>query len=144
MGTDGRVLCVLGVLVAVALLVAARFFLPYVMSHAGAATFLKQPCIFKRVTGVPCPFCGGTRATVAAAQGRFVESVKLSPLGIPLVIGCVLGAPWLGVCALSGRDLGLSSVGRLLGRAPMGTTIFGGLALLWLYKIIAHCVFTWG
>ena len=41
-------------------------------------------CIWKRVTGIPCPGCGLSRGCVQVAHGHPVEAVKLNPLS-PIV-----------------------------------------------------------
>ena len=38
-------------------------------------------CPFRLVTGLPCPFCGSTRAVGAVLQGDLVGSLALNPLG---------------------------------------------------------------
>jgi hypothetical protein len=40
-----------------------------------------RACTFLRVTGVPCPLCGTTRAFHAAGNGLGREALVLSPLG---------------------------------------------------------------
>ena len=62
-------------LAALAGLVVARLL---TVKHAGRVPEL---CVFRRVTGMPCPSCGLTRATIAAAHGDFGSSVRLHPLG---------------------------------------------------------------
>ena len=37
-------------------------------------------CVFKGLTGVPCPTCGATRAVVHLAQGELSASLILNPL----------------------------------------------------------------
>jgi len=43
-------------------------------------------CFLRSVTGVPCPFCGGTTAFVRLGQGRPLAALAASPLA-------VLGSP---------------------------------------------------
>jgi len=39
-------------------------------------------CPLRSLTGVPCPFCGMTRAVVAAAHGHLSASLAFNPAGI--------------------------------------------------------------
>ena len=39
-------------------------------------------CPLRAATGIPCPFCGMTRAVVAAAHGHLVTSLAFNPGGI--------------------------------------------------------------
>jgi len=43
-------------------------------------------CPFRSITGVPCPFCGLTRAVVAAAHGHLVTSLAFNPAGIVVLV----------------------------------------------------------
>jgi hypothetical protein len=42
-------------------------------------------CALRRVTGIPCPGCGMTRALASLARGELARAVTLHPLAIPLV-----------------------------------------------------------
>lgn len=37
------------------------------------------PCVFHQLTGIYCPGCGGTRASIALLQGHFVKSFLYHP-----------------------------------------------------------------
>ena len=43
-------------------------------------------CPMRTITGVPCPFCGMTRAVVAALHGHPIESLRFNPGGILVVV----------------------------------------------------------
>src|SRR5439155_751705 len=47
-------------------------------------------CTFKRLTGLPCPACGSTRAMMAAAAGHPLDAIAWNPL-------CTLAVPALAV-----------------------------------------------
>lgn len=50
-------------------------------------------CVLRSLTGVPCPFCGGTTATVDLAHGDLRSSLAASPIALPMLIAW----PLLGV-----------------------------------------------
>ena len=55
-------------------------------------------CVFRALTGWPCPTCGSTRAILALADGRLLAAVALNPLavlmlgGSAIYLGYALGA----------------------------------------------------
>lgn len=51
-------------------------------------------CPFLALTGVPCPFCGLTRATIALGHGDVHGALGFHPLA-PLVLALILG-----ICAI--------------------------------------------
>jgi hypothetical protein len=43
-------------------------------------------CLFKRVTGHPCPTCGTTRLLLAACHGEWIEALAFNPLTAVLMV----------------------------------------------------------
>src|SRR2546425_12235979 len=68
---------------------------------AGARVSLAWPlplplCLLKRLTGVPCPFCGSTRCLQACSRLDFSEAIRWNPLTFLACIGVVLwAAVWI-------------------------------------------------
>lgn len=44
------------------------------------------PCWFKKYLGLECPWCGSQRALRLLLNGEFVESVRMFPALIPLIL----------------------------------------------------------
>jgi hypothetical protein len=42
-------------------------------------------CLFREVTGLPCPFCGGTTAMVRLGHGDLGGALSASPLALAMV-----------------------------------------------------------
>jgi hypothetical protein len=93
----------------------------YVALHAFAMAHPQVPdravplCVFRAVTGVPCPTCGGTRATLALVSGDLDLAIQYNPL----VTSAWLLAPVALVAAVAYRRRG-SARGRGLGRWIVG------------------------
>jgi hypothetical protein len=91
------------------------------------------PCPLRALTGVPCPFCGMTTATVALVHGQWQAAAAASPLAY-LVAVLVLGtAP-----VLVARALGLAGPPRpwsVAARRRTGWIVAVVVALSWLYQL---------
>ena len=48
-------------------------------------------CLLRGLTGVPCPFCGGTTAMVQLGRGDLAAALQASPL---VVLGAPLWVLW--------------------------------------------------
>jgi hypothetical protein len=63
-----------------------------------AMTPLLRPCVFRSLTGFPCPTCGTTRAATAFLDGHLIAALAANPLaavaGLLFVVGAPLAAFW--------------------------------------------------
>jgi hypothetical protein len=73
------------------------FFFPHFM---GNHSF----CLFKYITGIPCPACGSTRATILLFDGEFLKSILMNPLGIITNILIFASFLWLIKDVLTGKN----------------------------------------
>lgn len=87
-------------------------------------------CNFRRVTGIPCPGCGGTRGVRAIVDGRPEHAFDLNPL---LFIGLTLA----GALFLRRLATGTRVAITLTARDRRAAWIVGGALLLagWAYVI---------
>jgi hypothetical protein len=52
-------------------------------------------CLFKRITNLPCPSCGTTRAVASLFNGEIVKSLFLNPFGIIVATIMVVSPVWI-------------------------------------------------
>jgi hypothetical protein len=52
-------------------------------------------CIFKNITGIPCPSCGTTRSVLALFQGNISEAIFLNPMGLFMAWALIAIPTWL-------------------------------------------------
>jgi Protein of unknown function (DUF2752) len=92
-------------------------------------------CLFKGLTGIPCPTCGSTRAVGRLVHLDVAGALAMNPL---TTLAAALVAIWavadLGLLA-RGRALDLE-VGRPLARLVRGLVV-AAVAVNWLYLVAA-------
>jgi len=109
-----------------ALLVAARFH-DHLPVHPPA-------CGFRKLAGLPCVGCGGTRSARALAAGRIGESIRFNP-GVVLGVGATLAWTVSG-CSRYLRRVPLprpSEQNRRMGRNALLAAAL--LLLNWIYLV---------
>ncbi len=92
-------------------------------------------CTLRDMTGVPCPTCGGTHATVALAHGRWADAFAANPL---VAGGLVVFGIWLLAGALATALPGLRRNLVLTSREKRTARILAVLVLLsaWIWEIL--------
>jgi hypothetical protein len=84
-------------------------------------------CFLRSVTGLPCPFCGGTTAFVRLGEGRPLAALAASPLA-------ALGAPvFVAWPVLRGR---VAAWTARVGRGPALAVLLGVLGLSWAWQLV--------
>ena len=102
-----------------------------VLLGAGAVLNPSRPlpidlCLLKRMTGLPCPTCGLTRAVCSALQGDWAASLGFHPAGILVVVSVLGWVTWMSLEAWRGQMLWLSgrkTLAKLAGAAIAVTSM---------------------
>ena len=93
-------------------------------------------CIFKDLTGVPCPTCGATRSVVHLARGEFFASFGMNPL----VSLCLVIAALAFFYSLITLCVGIPRIGVILSDREKNIVRSGTVALIlanWCYLIFS-------
>ncbi len=93
------------------------------------------PCGLRTLTGIPCPFCGSTRALIAWSHWHVAEAIQWSPL---VALGGVAVCGWLGLRALDwwrGTEW-TSQVIQRLGKRPWPAVLLCAVLANWLYLML--------
>ena len=77
------------------------------LAHLRLAGRPSTLCTLRAITGLPCPFCGGTTAAVHIGSGDMLGALRASPLAL---LGTPIVAVWP---VLRGRLARFPSVARL-------------------------------
>lgn len=92
-------------------------------------------CVFLNVSGWPCPFCGITRAYLAAGHGAWAEAFRQSPVGALLFPMVAITVVWSGFCVVRERARATTATPQRLNWLWWGIAIL--IAINWVYRVIA-------
>ena len=116
--------------VALALTAVAAAQLASVAAGAGG-----WPCPIRSLTGVPCPGCGLTRATVALVRGEWRESLAAHAFA-PLLLAAVLVAAVTALLPEARREAFAALLGRAERRTKATFLLPAALILYWLVRLL--------
>jgi hypothetical protein len=96
---------------------------------------LAPSCVFKSLTGVPCPTCGATRSIVFLSQGDFVSAFTMNPLIAACALSAVIYLPYSFFTLVFNRPrIGVALSEKEKDR--IRTTILLLVLVNWLYLVI--------
>ena len=52
-------------------------------------------CLFRNITGIPCPSCGTTHSVISIMKGEFREAGKENPLGFLITLMLIVFPFWI-------------------------------------------------
>jgi hypothetical protein len=61
-------------------------------------------CLFRQVTGIPCPSCGTTHAVLSITQGNFREALNENILGFPVSMILIIFPTWILIDLIRKKD----------------------------------------
>lgn len=119
------------VLALVTIVIALSFAMPALSSRG---LWLNVPCLFYKLTHVPCLACGLTRSFVCSAHGDFLNAFRMHLLG-PLLFPLFCGAEvYLGAVAATGKKVRLNTTRHQ--RNIAAWTFFAVLVVCWVMKLV--------
>ena len=75
---------------------AAGYIWLFINYHRSVAeNFEPGVCLFKRITGIPCPSCGSTRSVLSILNGDFIGVLLWNPFGLIILSILVLAPLWI-------------------------------------------------
>ncbi|HUL42955.1 MAG TPA: DUF2752 domain-containing protein [Bacteroidota bacterium] len=69
----------------------------------GSGSDLPRVCLFRDITGIPCPSCGTTRALMLLVRGKVTDSFYFNPFGFFIAIGMGVLPFWLAYDWIAGK-----------------------------------------
>ena len=93
------------------------------------------PCPIRSLTGVPCPGCGLTRATVALVRGEWRESLAAHAFA-PLLLAAVVAAAVAAMLPEARREAFAALLVRAERRTKMAFLLPAALLLYWSVRLL--------
>lgn len=104
-----------------------------------SASAIPGMCLFRNLTGIPCPSCGSTRSVISVIRGEFYEALLWNPIGYLLAILLVIAPLWL-IFDLTTKKRSLykfyQSLEKYLRIKPIAIFLIIIIAFIWAWNII--------
>lgn len=91
-------------------------------------------CVFKTITGIPCPGCGMGRGTIALIHGKLWKATVCHPLAIPFNIFLVTSFCWILYDLLKEKHSFYNFLTSDINR-PAKISLAALILILWIYNV---------
>ncbi len=123
----------------IGLSVAAYLWLGWNMAANSGDSGAPTLCLFKKLTGLPCPSCGTTRSLLALIDGHLVDSLLINPFGAALGLAMMIIPFWCIVDSFRGDDSFYRAFRRgerfCMRSRSFSYSALASLALNWIWNI---------
>ncbi len=95
-------------------------------------------CMFRSITGVPCPSCGMTRSVTTLARGNIANALWWNPLGVIMFASMVLFPLWIIrdiVYKKNSFYIFYKNVEKFFQKKPIAIISIGLIVLLWIWNL---------
>jgi hypothetical protein len=107
------------------------YLLPQFLNIGGIRGF----CMFRSVSGIPCPGCGMGRASILLSQGEFWEAFIMNPMAIPFAVGALAAIIWLSIDLIRKKETLLPLLSQKM-KWPYFLALLAVIAGVWGWNIV--------
>jgi hypothetical protein len=96
-------------------------------------------CLFRNISGLPCPSCGSTRAVISLLNGNLQESLYINPIGLIIASVMILTPIWILTDILFSKSslLNFYSVIEIFFRKPIiAFPLIFLIVINWIWNIL--------
>lgn len=61
-------------------------------------------CPFKKITGIPCPGCGGVRCVIMLLHGDVMNAIMTNPVSVIFILFIIVSLIWLFLDGMKDED----------------------------------------
>lgn len=95
-------------------------------------------CITKKITSLPCPSCGTTRAVELLLQGKLAASFLLNPFGIIVAAIMIIAPFWIAFDVLFKKETFFTNYKKfeiIIRKKPLAIILILLVILNWIWNI---------
>ncbi len=96
--------------------------------------FTHTPCIFKNITGIPCPGCGMGHGTVCLLKGNLKGVLEFNVLVFPFFAAVIIGICWMTIDLIRDKESFFPLLKRKFHPFIM-IILFAVIILNWIWNI---------
>jgi len=100
-----------------------------------------RACLFKNITGIPCPSCGVTRSVSSIISGNIFEALSLNPFGFLVIVLLVVLPLWIGIDLLRRKEsffLLYQRAEKVIQQKQVAIPLILLVLFNWIWNIVKH------